>query len=384
MRVNLENLQDKEKTQEINFVGVNFKENISLSKRYEDYLIQNESTNPDILLSLYPDCVVIGTPLDPLLALDNLNQRNGFSRCSGRIFAGNYLTQGEDQFLLEIQDILPLNSRVRVHCYPPTYSKQLLDNLDLSKVLKENSVLITPSTPTHLLVALLLDNSRVCWGVYTDTEYKERIARPGDGDPNHVFSINFNKAQAKIAESVQLLSETEKKFLFDEELLVVDVGAAPGGWSAYLAALSQVSVISVDPAELEPNLLNLPNLRHLKLKAEDVVGGCPTPLQVSAAQLCGENWTRKYRLLICDANLDVRDSVRDLVLPLTSDLLPGGILVITLKLGRRVGEEGILRKVEAVKRLLITAGIEEVSIRTVWLFSNSKNERTVLARKPFL
>ena len=40
MRVNLENLQDKEKTQEINFVGVNFKENISLSKRYEDYLIQ--------------------------------------------------------------------------------------------------------------------------------------------------------------------------------------------------------------------------------------------------------------------------------------------------------------------------------------------------------
>ena len=100
--------------------------------------------------------------------------------------------------------------------------------------------------------------------------------------------------------------------------------------------------------------------------------------------VCTFNIIPMLRLLICDANLDVRDSVRDLVLPLTSDLLPGGILVITLKLGRRVGEEGILRKVEAVKRLLITAGIEEVSIRTVWLFSNSKNERTVLARKPFL
>ena len=100
--------------------------------------------------------------------------------------------------------------------------------------------------------------------------------------------------------------------------------------------------------------------------------------------VCTFNIIPMLRLLICDANLDVRDSVRDLVLPLTSDLLPGGILVITLKLGRRVGEDGILRKVEAVKRLLITAGIEEVSIRTVWLFSNSKNERTVLARKPFL
>ena len=31
--------------------------------------------------------------------------------------------------------------------------------------------------------------------------------------------------------------------MFEERLLVVDVGAAPGGWSSYLAALNQVYIL---------------------------------------------------------------------------------------------------------------------------------------------
>ena len=84
---------------------------------------------------------------------------------------------------------------------------------------------------------------------------------------------------------------------------------------------------------------------------------------------------------MCDANLDVRDSVRELVLPLARLLAPAGLLVLTLKLGRRVGEAGILRKVEAVKDLLEAGGFRADSVRVAWLFSNSKNERTVIARK---
>ena len=86
-----------------------------------------------------------------------------------------------------------------------------------------------------------------------------------------------------------------------------------------------------------------------------------------------------FRLLVCDANLDVRDSVRDLVLPLCAALVPGALVIITLKLGRRVGEQGVQRKVTAAKDLLSAAGIQ--AFRSVWLFSNSKNERTVIARK---
>ena len=41
----------------------------------------------------------------------------------------------------------------------------------------------------------------------------------------------------------QLLNDDEEQWLLggSAQLLAVDVGAAPGGWSAYLAALPQVS-----------------------------------------------------------------------------------------------------------------------------------------------
>ena len=87
------------------------------------------------------------------------------------------------------------------------------------------------------------------------------------------------------------------------------------------------------------------------------------------------------RLLVCDSNTDVRDTLKELVLPLTGDLLPGthwsshykfslycsgashplkqlgtspgltshvqsgGLLILTLKLKRRTGVEGVQRKV---------------------------------------
>ena len=35
-------------------------------------------------------------------------------------------------------------------------------------------------------------------------DYTSKVSSPGDGDRDHVFSINFNKAQAKIAEALQV------------------------------------------------------------------------------------------------------------------------------------------------------------------------------------
>jgi len=488
--------KDCNKTSALNFVGVNFYKNPSLAQRYEDYLTKSCFTAPDLMLSTNPDCVIVATSSaaperpgisidqsvprllsaveadntgdcsDPLIILTRLSERTGFTRCSGRLFAGHYRTEGELQFVEEIQHLLPPQATVRVHCYPGNYTNRLLDRLDECKILKEKNVVISPTNPTHLLVAVLIDNS-VCWGVFTEAEYRASIARPGDGNRNHIFPINFNKAQSKVAEALQLLNDDEEQWLLggSAQLLAVDVGAAPGGWSAYLAALPQAHVVAVDPAELEPSLLTLPNLRHLRLKAEQVVkpsiseGGTSaltegvrkcrintvnrtdtddvtsekseiktridcnanadteanattnseadtntnttaheddananipgaqtnssTPLDYAASDLLGPDWKKNFRLLTCDANLDARDAVRELVLPFCTDLAPGGFLVLTLKLGRRVGGPGVCRKVAAVQELLLASGhFDACDIRPVaWLFSNSKNERTVLARK---
>eukprot|EP00887_Chlorella_sp_A99_P004111 scaffold23.g4111.t1 len=51
--------------------------------------------------------------------------------------------------------------------------------------------------------------------------------------------------------------------------LAVDVGAAPGGWTAVLAGRCG-AVIAIDPADMDPRALR-PNVTHLRCKVEDAV-----------------------------------------------------------------------------------------------------------------
>ena len=55
------------------------------------------------------------------------------------------------------------------------------------------------------------------------------------------------------------------------------------------------------------------------------------------------------------------------------------MVVVTLKLGRRVGVAGVERKVAAATQLLEGAGL--AGVRVEWLFGNSRNERTIIAVK---
>ena len=198
-----------------------------------------------------------------------------------------------------------------------------------------------------------------------------------------MFDLNFNRAELKIAEALQLLSSSDHDHLFSSPLLALDVGAAPGGWTGHLASLDlcPVSVIAVDPGTLDPQLLGLKNIKHLACKAELVSGGGGEVLRQEAETLVGGGWRRMLRLLVCDANLDIRDTLRELVLPLTHHLTTGDVVILTLKLGRRVGVEGVVRKEKSARDMLTDAGFSEDSIKFEWLFGNSKNERTIFARK---
>ena len=104
-------------------------------------------------------------------------------------------------------------------------------------------------------------------------------------------------------------------------------------------------------------------------------------LQNEAEMIVGDTWREQLRLLVCDANLDIRDTLRELVLPLAEFLPTKGLVIVTLKLGRRVGVDGVKRKEEAATDLLISSGFDPASIKVEWLFGNSKNERTIFATK---
>ena len=68
-------------------------------------------------------------------------------------------------------------------------------------------------------------------------QYRDTISRQSDGagDRTPKFELDFNRVQLKIAEPVQLLSVNESEAVFGDDLLAVDVGAAPGGETGYLA-----------------------------------------------------------------------------------------------------------------------------------------------------
>jgi len=369
----------------LNMVGVNFKQNTSLRDRYHEYLQSSPLTCSSSLLLSTPSCLVakVASNADSLSVLASLSTRHGFTRCSGRMFAMTHLSESHSAFLAQLETYLLSNTVVRTHAHPSSLSSKILDYIDASSTLAERGVSSSPTQFCTLLVAVSLDDEKVGWGIFTLDQYRDTIARPGDGDPLPEFELNFNRAELKLAEAFQLLTPAEENFIFPKsrsELLAVDVGAAPGGWTGYLATLtkSRTSIVAIDPAELEEGVADRPNVVHLKHKAQDVAGGM---LDQAATRLVGQNWKESYRLLVCDANLDVRNTLKELVLPLTGDLLPGGLLILTLKLKRRTGVEGVQRKVDQARELLEEAGFASESIRTVWLFGNSKNERTMFATK---
>ena len=309
--------------------------------------------------------------------------RHGFTRCSGRLFAVERLVRGRTEFYQELRRSLPSNVVIRTHAHPQRLSADILDFIDSEEEFKARQIRCSPTSFSHVLVAVSLSEDWLGWTLYTTEQYRASLARPGDGDRLPTFSLNFNRAELKIAEALQLLSLEQSLHLFQSDpLLVVDVGAAPGGWTGFLARQSPtVSVLAVDPGMLESSVLSLTNVTHLACKAERLSADHGQLLAQEATALVGSDWSSRLRCIVCDANLDIRDTLRHLVLPLATFLPDQGILIVTLKLGRRVGVEGIQRKVESALELLAQAGFPADQTRVEWLFGNSKNERTIFAIK---
>jgi 23S rRNA (cytidine2498-2'-O)-methyltransferase len=96
--------------------------------------------------------------------------------------------------------------------------------------------------------------------------------------------------------------------------MVLDLGAAPGGWTRILRQYEQY-VTAVDPARLHPNLQADPNVRHLAITAEEYLAADPD----------------QFDLIFNDMRLDARDSAR-LMAAYARCLYRHGVALITLKL----------------------------------------------------
>ncbi len=74
----------------------------------------------------------------------------------------------------------------------------------------------------------------------------------------------FTRAEFKIREALNAF-----EVVITEEDRVLDVGAAPGGWTKFLSGVTG-SVVAVDPAGLHPSLEGVANVTHLRCRAEEL------------------------------------------------------------------------------------------------------------------
>ena len=143
-----------------------------------------------------------------------------------------------------------------------------------------------------------------------------------------------------------------------------DAGAAPGGWSFYLAKHTKM-VIAIDPAQLSAELI-LPNVHHIRMKSE-----------LAGKQVRGLLGNGKADMLVADMNQHP-DTTVEAVKPLLPFLKPGGIIIMTMKF------YGIGRDRAAVHARITAAfgsAIEYPSTKAVWLMANTVNERTFVATR---
>jgi tRNA acetyltransferase TAN1 len=117
----------------------------------------------------------------------------------------------------------------------------------------------------------------------------------------------FTRAEHKIREAVEVFNIKIKP-----DFEVLDLGSAPGGWTKVLAS-SAKKVVAVDPAALDDKVERLPNVVHLRCKAEEV------PDNVGL-----------FDLVTNDMNLAPVESARTMV-AIAAFLKKGGFAVMTVK-----------------------------------------------------
>ena len=92
----------------------------------------------------------------------------------------------------------------------------------------------------------------------------------------------------------------------------LDLGAAPGGWTKVLADRG-MEVVAIDPGQLLPEVVALPGVTHLQIKAEEYQGD------------------GAFDLLVNDMNMDPEDSAQ-LMVDMAPWLKAGSRAVLTVKL----------------------------------------------------
>jgi len=118
----------------------------------------------------------------------------------------------------------------------------------------------------------------------------------------------LNRAELKIKEALRYFD-----IIIKPEYRVLDLGAAPGGWTKVLSSLAK-EIVSVDPAGLDPSVASIGNVMYLKCKAEELTN----------------KKLGKFNVVTNDMNLSPSESA-GIMCRLNDLLVENGIAIMTVK-----------------------------------------------------
>jgi 23S rRNA (cytidine2498-2'-O)-methyltransferase len=159
----------------------------------------------------------------------------------------------------------------------------------------------------------------------------------------------ISRAEFKLLEALEVFN-----LKLPEAGLVLDLGAAPGGWTR-LMIRQGLRVVAVDPADLHPALEQEPGVEHVRKLAQDYLPGLK----------------RSFDIILNDMRIDAGESA--LLMRQAIDVLrPGGWGLMTLKLPKHTLIETMTDALESLRVEYDVLGVRQ-------LFHN-RSEVTVALR----
>lgn len=229
-------------------------------------------------------------------------------------------------------------------------------NRDLAEAFAGETGAIESIKKPVVVISILCSDHHAYLGISTAQE--NLSSWPGGARHYAQTEEQISRAEFKLLEALEVF-----EIAFPTHGRALDLGAAPGGWTRILLEKG-LSVIAVDPAQLDPRLANKPNLLHYRGYAEQFIQEAI-------------NKHQRFYLIVNDMRMDARDAAR-LLVKAAACLSSDGLVISTLKLPHKsaiMNPLSIFYEAEAI----LQQGYD--FIRSRQLFHN-RQEVTVLAARP--
>ncbi len=267
------------------------------------------------------------------------------------------ITIDENFFETLNKTVLELMGDVEKHETVSVQARQVVKNdfeitkfdtiVKLSDLLQEEGYEISVKAPQNI-ISIFLTRKECYIGV--GTEWENLTSYNGG-------MVMFAKDEEQISRAEYKLLEAFEVFGIDlgNFRTAIDLGAAPGGWTKTLVERG-LKVLAVDPAELDPTLLENKNVVHHRLMAEDFI----------------QRFDVKVDVLVNDMKMDVIKTC-EIMNTMADSLAHDGIGIVTFKLPQKNQTGKILDGLRVLK--------EKYKVIYKKQLFNNRSEITVVIKK---